>query len=180
MKKITLFLGLIALTSIAFAQTPPCPSSLKRNNVKGFIIQRKTGNNFEDIATITAGNKINGATYTYTDINAAKSSSQYRLKVLDINGEFSLSDIKNIKASTGNIEFLVFPNPTFGKASISFSDISATYDVEVLDNTGRIIRSVSVSGNNTAEFSNLPKGMHMIRVINKNTGEKATQKISVF
>ncbi len=148
-------------------------------NAKEFVIQRKSGNDFIDVATIAASNNSNGSKYVYTDINSLKGISQYRLKMIDINGSFKYSEIRAVKGTSMMIDFTVFPNPSTGNAKVTITDISESTDVQLVDNSGRILKNISMNNSNTVDFSNLQKGMYMIRIINKNSGETLTKKLSV-
>ena len=298
MKKITLFLGLIALTSIAFAQTPPCPTSLKRTNGNGncpggagqltlsyqtcptnaqiidsvyingtrfaitfaqptacnnrgqvvycilsgntppsgtwhiyfhdivlnsasncyvpdggplpisissffakrstnkvslswttvyeqnakeFEIQRSSdGKTFETIGVLNATNKATGSTYSYTDMSNSKTTLQYRLKLVDLDGSYKYSEIRSVKGLGMLTELNIFPNPSFGETKVTISDITEGTEVQVMDNAGRIIKTISMSNTNNVTINNLQKGMYMIRIINKLTGETATKKLTVI
>jgi hypothetical protein len=149
-------------------------------DLKAFIIQRKSGLNFEDIATIDPSNIINGNFYQFSDANASKTSSQYRLKIVDIDGSFTYSWIRSVKGSAGNLDFMIYPNPAMGKTQISIADSDDWFEVTLLDNAGRTLRNFKVKGSQNAELNNLPKGNHLLRVTNKLTGESAIQKINVL
>ncbi len=148
-------------------------------NAKEFVIQRKIGNDFIDVATIAASNNSNGSKYVYSDINNLKGISQYRLKMIDINGSFKYSEIRAVKGTAAASDFTVFPNPSTGNAKVTITDISESTDVQLVDNSGRVLKNVSMNNSNTVDFNNLQKGMYMIRIINKNSGETLTKKLSV-
>jgi len=150
------------------------------SNAKEFIIQRKLGNEWINVATVAASNLANGSTYTYTDANNSKTTSQYRLKMVDVDGKFGNSDIRAVKGTAAVSDFTVFPNPSTGNAKVTIADVSETTDVQVVDNAGRIIKTLAANKNNTVEVNNLQKGMYMIRVINKETGESLTKKLTVI
>jgi hypothetical protein len=149
-------------------------------NTREFVIQRKTGSDFQNLATIAATNSAAGNTYAYSDRNSSKGSSQYRLKIVNMDGTVAISDIRNVRGTSGNLDFIVFPNPSNGKVSINITEVDDAVEVEVVDNTGRVIQSKTVSNSSSVEFNGLPKGMHLVRITNKNTGETKTQKISVL
>ncbi len=149
-------------------------------NAKEFIIQKKAGNNFLDIASIAADNKIDGSSYSFYDINSAKTVTQYRLKLVDLNGSFTYSEIRAVKGTSGATDFTIFPNPSRGDAKVTITDISEPTDVQLLDNAGRILKTVSMNNSNTVDFTNLQKGLYMIRIINKVSGEYVTKKLSVL
>jgi Secretion system C-terminal sorting domain len=150
-------------------------------NAKSFIIQRKTGNEFFDVATIAATNKANGSMYTYEDKNTNNSISQYRLKLVDMDGFIAFSEIRTVKGASGSVsDFIVFPNPSTGNAKVTVTDISESTDVQLLDYSGRILKNVSMNNKNTVDFNSLQSGMYLIRIVNKNSGETSTKKLNVL
>jgi hypothetical protein len=148
-------------------------------NAKEFVVQRKTGNDFTDLATIAATNRVTGSSYAYTDVNSFKGVSQYRLKLVDENGSAKYSEIRTVKGTSAANDFTVFPNPSTGNAKVTITDISEPTDVQLIDNSGRILKVVSMNNSSTADFNNIQKGMYMIRIINKNSGESLTKKLNV-
>lgn len=149
-------------------------------DLKSFIIQRKNGSEFKDIATITPANLMSGKSYQFTDLHTSKSSSQYRLKIVDVDGSYTYSWIRSVRGMGGNLDFMVYPNPAFGKTQISIPDSDDWFDVTLLDNTGRALQNIKVKGSQNAELNNIPKGNHLIRITNKTTGESAIQKINAL
>lgn len=148
-------------------------------NSKEYIIQRKSGNDWVDIATIPSANKANGSSYSYSDINSSKGTSQYRLKMVDYDAAFTNSDIRPVKGNGAVSDFTVFPNPSRGNAKVTISDISEPTDVQLIDNSGRILKNVSMNNNSSVDLNNLQKGIYMIRIVNKNSGESLTKKLTV-
>lgn len=148
-------------------------------NAKAFIIQRSTGASFIDVATVPASNNTNGSSYSYLDNNNSKTISQYRLKMVDIDGSFKNSEIKIVKGSSETSDFTIFPNPSNGDVKVNISDISGPTDVQLIDNTGRILQNKLMTNTNTVDYNNLQKGMYMIRIINKTNGEILTKKLTV-
>lgn len=103
-------------------------------NAKEFVIERKTDKGFEAVATVTAANRETGAAYSYTDKNYFKGISQYRLKMVDIDGKSAYSIVKSVKAASTVIDFTVFSNPSFGYTKITVTDVSENNDVQLIDN----------------------------------------------
>ncbi len=148
-------------------------------NTQSFILQRKTGNEFVDVATIKATNSSNGSKYSYTDVNASKVVSQYRLKVVDLDGSISYSEIRTVKGTLSVSDFTVFPNPSNGNTKVTVADISEPTDIQLIDNSGRILKNIPMNNSNTVNIDNLRNGIYMIRITNKNSGENLTKKITV-
>ncbi len=149
-------------------------------NAKEFVIQKKLGSSFIDIATVAADNKPGGSFYSFYDINSAKGISQYRLKLVDQNGAFTYSEIRAVKGTTGAADFTIFPNPSKGDARVTVTDISGPTDIQLVDNAGRIIKTVSMNNSNTVNFTNLQKGVYLIRIINKTSGDMLAKKLNVL
>jgi len=149
-------------------------------NAKAFVIERKTAAGFEAVATIAATNNANGSAYSYTDNNNSKTVSEYRIRMVDIDGSFKYSEIRSVKGSGAVSDFTVFPNPSTGDAKVSVTDVNEATDVQLIDNAGRIVKNISMSGNNAIQLNNLQKGMYMIRIVNKNSGESLTKKLTVI
>lgn len=148
-------------------------------NAKEFVVERKSGNTWIPVSTVQASNKSTGSSYTITDQNSNKGVSQYRLKVIDAEGSYTYSDIRTVKGNSTVSDFTIFPNPSTGNTKVTISDISEPTDVQVVDNSGRILKNVSMNNSNTVELNNLQKGMYMIRIVNKNSGETLTKKLTV-
>lgn len=149
-------------------------------NAKIFIIQRKKGNDFIDISPIAATNKSTGSFYSYVDRNVTTALSQYRLKMVDADDAYSYSEIRTVKGSAGSVsEFTIFPNPSSGNTKVEITDISEATDVQLIDQSGRILKVVSMNNRNTVDFSGLQNGMYLIRVISKTSGENVTKKLNV-
>ncbi|HMJ47663.1 MAG TPA: T9SS type A sorting domain-containing protein [Ferruginibacter sp.] len=148
-------------------------------NSKEYIIQRKIGSDWVDIATVASANRENGNSYFYSDNNSSKGTSQYRLKMVDFDAVYSNSEIRTVKGNGSVSDFTVFPNPSAGNAKVTVSDISEPTDVQLIDNSGRVLKTVSMNNNSSVELNNLQKGMYMIRLVNKASGDAVTKKLTV-
>jgi len=148
-------------------------------DAKEYIIERNSGNGFQPVGTVAAINSGSGSNYTYTDNNDSKVVSQYRLKIVDKDASFKLSEIRIVKGNGAVSDFTVFPNPSMGNAKVTITDISEATSVEVIDNMGRIVKTAELRNSNTIDINNLQKGIYLIRVTNKTTGDAVTKKLTV-
>lgn len=148
-------------------------------NSKEYIIQRKTGNDWVDIATVASVKNANGSSYSYSDNNSSKGTSQYRLKMVDFDAAFTNSEIRAVKGNGAVSDFTVFPNPSAGNAKVTISDISEPIDVQLIDHSGRVLKNVPMNNNSSVELNNLQKGMYMIRLVNKTSGDVVIKKLTV-
>lgn len=149
-------------------------------NADRYIVERKIDNDFEPVAEIAAINDIKGYNYAYTDLNSTNAISQYRLKMVDIDGTYSYSEIRAINGKEASGTVSIFPNPSNGNSRVTISDVSPANEVQIVDHAGRVVRTISMRNTNSIELGNLQKGMYMIRIINKETGAVVTKKLSVI
>jgi hypothetical protein len=155
-------------------------------NTEDFDLQRaaegETG--FATIATVAAaGNSDRPRDYTYTDATAGGAVS-YRLKMNDLNGNFSYSRILTLGAATAaGLAVRVSPNPFLAPASIN---------VTVSESGGAILTITDVAGHRVAEQSltlqmgttsvdpmilaNLAPGVYFLSIIT----DQGKQTVQVF
>ena len=150
-------------------------------NAVNFEVQRSYDNvSFTSIASI-AGNLNNTSTnsYTYVDnSNTSQAISFYRIKIVK-QGEVSYSDIKTVKGLAGKAGFVVFPNPAISNSRISISDVSEPTRVQLLDNSGRLVKSIMLNNSNTVELNGLQKGTYMVRIIGSVSGHTEIRKLTI-
>ncbi len=149
-------------------------------NAKEFIIQKRQGTEFVDMGAVGASNILNGSTYSYVDINNSKSVSEYRIKMVDFDGKYSNSEVRAIKGTGAESEFTIFPNPTTGSAKITITDVTENTEVQVMDNAGRVLKTIILVNTNSTELNNLQKGTYLIRIVNKQSGDAVVKKLTVI
>ena len=148
-------------------------------NAKEFIIERNTGNGFVALGTVAALNNAEGSSYSFVDNNNSKTVSEYRLKLVDLDATYKLSETRAVKGTGAVSDFTVYPNPSRGYTKISIADVTEATTVEVIDNAGRVIKTIALKYSNSVEVNGLQNGIYLVRVINNATGEAVTKKLSV-
>lgn len=149
-------------------------------NAKEFVIERNSGSGFTAVGTVAARNSETGSSYSFNDFNNNKSVSQYRLKLVDKDASFKLSETRAVKGTAAVSDFTVFPNPSFGSTKVSISDVTEATTVEVIDNAGRLVRRIELQNKSSVDISDLQKGIYLVRIINMNNGESVTKKLAVI
>lgn len=124
---------------------------------KGFDIERSLGNStaFRRIGFMPA-QAPGGLVYEYSlpDNNDFAGTSYYRLKQIDINGQFTYSKTVAVKGYTGEASISLFPNPVADKVTADiFSTVSGKAVLVLTDATQKQLYSRSV---------NLTKGINLI------------------
>lgn len=148
-------------------------------NVAKFEIQKKVGSDFETVAYVNANNSANGGTYTYTDINSSSSITEYRLKIVDKSGNIRFSDIRSVKGVHSTNDFTIYPNPSNGITKIMISDISDPISINLIDNSGRVVKTINSTSSSTLEINGLQKGIYLVRLVNQTSGETVIKKLIV-
>jgi hypothetical protein len=75
----------------------------------------------------------------------------------------------NVAVSENNtlVGVNVFPNPSNGVVNIRTAELEV-YNVEVMNVTGELVRTVRINGTSTMDLTDLAKGVYTVRVSNAN------------
>ncbi|MBL7698987.1 MAG: T9SS type A sorting domain-containing protein [Chitinophagaceae bacterium] len=141
------------------------------SNVSHFELQKSTdGNNFSNIENIAAGKY----TYTAYDVFGGTGMAWYRLKVVDVDGKISFSNV--VRISTKEDETMrFFPNPVKGKLQLMGSSGYGT--ITIINNSGMIVKQKRSPANNIIDVSDLAPGLYYITFFdgNKRMSSKFTK-----
>ena len=137
-------------------------------NFSRFELQRSTdAQNFNTIAEIKGKGKGN---YAYIDADVEPVLIYYyRLKLVDLDGSFTYSNIKSASIS-GKSTAHIFPNPTTGILNLNInSGTSININYEVINISGQVVlykNARLVEGKNTIEIntSDFPAGVYSVKV----------------
>lgn len=152
---------------------------------KGFDVQRFIGSgNWESVGFVSSkadnGSSSSALNYEFTDINNVKGITQYRLKLVDMDGKSAFSLIRSIRGEGQSGKTIVYPNPTNnGKVNIVFDDGNTTRDITLLDLHGRTVKQWRGTTNNNIQIENLNAGFYSILIVNRETGEQVVEKVFV-
>jgi endonuclease I len=138
----------------------------RETNFKQYEVQRSTdGINFTVIGTIAGRNLAN---YNFIDDKLpAVKTVYYRLKMLDIDGQFSYSKTVALRLN-GFSGVFVFPNPTSSRLTVQLQDALPTDAVMLIsDMTGRVLRQYTMAAQQVIigiDASQLPSGRYFIKI----------------
>jgi hypothetical protein len=140
-------------------------------HTKSFIIERSAdGLRFTPIGEVAAaGNSSSVRTYSFTDLTPLKGKSFYRIRQLDLDGQFSYSKMVGINQSL-NANALIGPNPTNGPLSLFIpAGWLGSYEGVMRDLQGReVFRSKAMrSGVSQLNVQHLPPGMYLLQLEEK-------------
>ena len=152
-------------------------------NNSGFSVERNNNGNWETIAFVPTkadgGNSSSRLSYAYTDINSSKAVSQYRIKQVDIDGQFKYSEVRAIRGTEQDAKTMVFPNPSSnGTVNVVYADASVR-DIMLVDMAGRTVKQWYAYTNNSLQANNLVPGMYTLRSFDRETATQQVQKIVI-
>jgi hypothetical protein len=155
-------------------------STSQELNNSYFQVERSAdGNsNWTVLTTVNgAGNSQVAKSYNALDENPLPGLNYYRLKQVDINGNYEYSRIINVKMSMQRASIFVLANPFHNTLSINFvSAVPQSVSARLIDITGKQVAMEQwsvLSGNSTKGFSKisgLQQGMYILTIRN-NSGE---------
>ena len=107
-----------------------------------------------------AGNSDAFRHYTVTDGNPFSGTSYYRLRQVDFDGSFEISDQLSVEVKTPISKLHLFPNPVYGEDEINMvfnnSQSNSQITLQLTDLMGRLLFA--------QEFSNLAEGSNTLRI----------------
>ncbi|MCC6282219.1 MAG: T9SS type A sorting domain-containing protein [Saprospiraceae bacterium] len=138
-----------------------------------FEVQHATdGRNWRSIDRVFSqnGNAQYNQSYSFVDRRPATGSNYYRLRQVDIDGNFSFSNVVQVRLGLVP-EVHVSPNPAGETVwlTLETTDLETDSQVQILDAYGRLLREWQFSDLNTQQaipldLSGLPAGLLFVRV----------------
>ncbi|HTN20908.1 MAG TPA: T9SS type A sorting domain-containing protein [Pelobium sp.] len=143
-------------------------------NVSSFEIQKSTdGELFTTIGTLSAKNTAGTHRYYFSDKNSSEGVSYYKIKQLDINGDFKFSKV--IFITNNAVQHLnVYPNPVKEGFTLNHQPSSAGAQINITSLKGDVLINIGSRTGSTFDqvnVSNLPAGYYIVTFINQNKKE---------
>jgi hypothetical protein len=136
-------------------------------NTQSFVVERSTdGKNFTAVGTVAAaGNYAGAKSYTYTDANAQTGANYYRLKMIDIDGQFTYSPVKTVNFD-GSVVSNVYVAPNVTTGQFYVKGIIGNVSVQITDMSGKIVAKYSSMDQSAVlDISPFAKGVYVVQVI---------------
>jgi len=130
-----------------------------------YVIEKSTnGINFNSINTVTARNRGGRDSYTTNDLTPASGDNYYRLKMVNIDGSFSYSQV--IKINFNKTEQVVLqPNPV-GEIVI-VKGLKDFQQLRIVDMTGHVVLQKNIQQSiEQIDIRSLAKGIYLLQVSN--------------
>lgn len=151
-------------------------------NSDRFEVERSFDNRlFQVVGTVAShGNSNVVNNYSYATNTDTRNTSFFRVKLIDKDGVVSFTPIKSVKGINANADYTLFPNPRIGNEKITITGLAEPATVQVLDNSGRLVKTLSMEKSAPMELGNLQKGTYIIRITGNISNETSVKKLTVI
>ena len=124
------------------------------------------GKDFATIASLPA--QTTSKNYSFQQNNPPQGKAYYRLRMVDIDGKLDYSKTIAMKLDCGKRQVFVYPNPVTDVLNINITNSQDNSTrAKLFDANGRLIYSNNmISGTNTVNMVNYPKGIYLLQLIN--------------
>lgn len=179
-------IDILPVTLASFtATTKDCGVSLNwkvesASNFSHFIVERSVGGG-NYVAVRKVWYEYNRANYNYQDAETGNGKWSYRLKLVDIDGQFSYSKVvfADVKCAVTKNSLKIYPNPASGIVYINSSKPVKTVMVYTL--TGNQVLRKDYAQNAasvvTLPVSNLVTGVYLVQVIAQDGTSQASRLV---
>jgi len=163
-------------------------TTTREEEMKSYVVERSAdGISYAPIATVQSKNNyINTTAYSYTDASPLSPIGYYRLKMVDLDGSYTLSDVKivNFAYSSASGAISSFPNPATDHVSVRINNESAAqYRYTLVGLNGMVQQTNVVSmARGWQQFTvqlqrNMAPGVYMLQLENISTGSRKAMTV---
>lgn len=142
-------------------------STAQEQNSKNFEVQRSTDqNNWSTVATVAAtGSSNTTANYSATDYSPAQGVNYYRLKIVDADNSYTMSEVKSVNFASG-FAVSISPNPASTYINVTLGG-NGSSRVIMSDLNGKVVYNQTTTAPKLQiNSSTFAKGMYIIKVVN--------------
>jgi len=149
-------------------------ATLSEVNNDGYeILHSVNSSEWEVIDFVFGENR--SAEYQYVHFDPSAGANYYRLKQIDLDGAFDLSEIRYVKMDESGEEVKIYPNPTYD--FVNFSGIASIEIAYIYNVEGQLITQLEVDGSARLDLSELESGVYFIRVSSESLQESKVNRI---
>jgi protocatechuate 3,4-dioxygenase beta subunit len=162
----------------------------EEQNTSRFEIERSAnGMDFEQVGTTAASGSTQGLTnYSYNDDIAVVNQLSiiyYRIKLIDIDGKFTYSNVISAVRGSSNDALMIYPNPFENALNIDYvAESDDVLELTLTDLSGRVVSRMQktiTKGANKITWNNLgslSSGQYYIRVSSLENGNSYLRKLN--
>ena len=152
-------------------------------NSSSFKIERsENGTNWFKIGAVKSiGGDRTVTNYSFSDRQPLSGKNMYRLKQIDLSGEFSYSDIVNVDVNSQYLSsYNIYPNPAKEKITIySKAGFTQGSQAHLYHKNGVLLETRNIQSANaqTMDVSNLSNGVYFLRIVDGKGTTVHTQSV---
>ncbi|MCF0075579.1 T9SS type A sorting domain-containing protein [Dyadobacter sp. CY261] len=138
----------------------------EENNSQKFEVQHsQTGKTWKRIGDVLAsGDSDQNHNYTYTHDQPETGVNFYRLKMIDKDGSFAYSRIRDFVVNDYSLSY-VYPNPVANRLYIEKDDAKKIKQALIFDTSGKLVDKFDANLNSGISVKNLPAGPYILKII---------------
>jgi hypothetical protein len=132
-------------------------------NLLQYVVERSTDAvHYTALTTVPAIGSTSQTTYRANDNNPVDGVNYYRLKITDIGGRFTYSDIATVSFHK-QTDFSIWPNPANDYFIIT--NAGNYTQIQLIDVNGKLVRQMNRSTDNRYTTYGLGKGLYLVRLV---------------
>lgn len=141
-------------------------------NFSQFVVERSNdGRIFSELGRVKYSNGIEA--YAYTDRSIAKGTSFYRLKLVDMDGQYQYSKAISVQSGCDAKAIEVYPTVTKGQILVNLPAGYEGAKIEVFTSLGQLVHLPGSGNTNHAglysiQFNGLAQGQYLLKISNGN------------
>lgn len=130
-----------------------------------FVIERsKDAVNFVQIGKVDAQNSVLENNYSFVDQYPLAGQNFYRLRQVDLNEEYFLSEIRNVLFTDGS-SVKVFPNPTSDQLNVYVESFKKVLNAQLFNQVGQQVKEFKLKEQNSIiSLDGLSSGVYFLQV----------------
>ncbi len=179
----------IKLSSFS-ASLSSCKTEIKwttelEENIKEYQIESsQDGRIFTSKGNIASlGNSSNKKLYQFTDLQPGYGINYYRLKIININGDVSYSNVVLVNSKCNGKSIKLYPNPIIEKTTptLVLSGYKGGIRGELFSVEGKVIETyILKNGNNNLPIKSIAQGTYILKITDALTGRFESVKFVVI
>jgi hypothetical protein len=144
-----------------------------------FQVQRSANaKNWEDLGSVSARGESNALVkYSFNDNAPRGGANLYRLKMVDKDGSFAYSRIRELSYA-GGVHVTVYPNPVSNTLYIIEAEAGTLKEAALFNMKGQKVYQSSVAGLQQIDVKSLIPGIYIVKTTQTN-GTESSQKIVI-
>ncbi|MFI5130321.1 MAG: T9SS type A sorting domain-containing protein [Chitinophagales bacterium] len=149
-------------------------------NNRGFEVEHSTNAiNYINIGFVAStGNTNTNSDYSFTHSLPAAGKNYYRLKQVDIDGQFTYSKAERVDFNNLNAAIIIFPNPVVNEILFTGA-LSEGSEIKIINTTGQVVERGFISGHKYLP-KKLRAGAYYVMITDKKNSLSFSRQIMVL